>query len=102
MLKKWITSGDCEHARICDGEDCQGTVYHGGTGLLFDYMLSLEEDQRDAHPEMYIANKPLVFSNQNYGYMNEHKGSILASKQPLINNKNQETNLFKPLLKNSK
>jgi len=42
MLKKWITSGDERHALICNGE-CEGEVYHGGTGLLFEYMISLEE-----------------------------------------------------------
>lgn len=50
MLKKWINSGDVSHALICD--DCPD-VYHGGTGLLFDYINSVEETNRDNNPNEF-------------------------------------------------
>ena len=97
MLKKWISSGDAQHARICDGGDhCQGNVYHGGTGLLFDFMLCQEEDLRAAYPERFAAHLPPEFYKGHTGYMSTHKGSIsvgrsthyketkLATRPPLL------------------
>ncbi len=55
MLKKWINSGDISHALICD--DCPN-VYHGGTGLIFDYINSVEENSRENNPNE-LARVPL-------------------------------------------
>ena len=57
MLNKWINSGEFSHALICD--DCSD-VYHGGTGLIFNYINSVEEFNRLNNPNEY-AKKPLSF-----------------------------------------
>lgn len=55
MLKQWINSGDVSHALICD--ECT-EVYHGGTGLIFDYINSVEENNRDKNPNEF-AKAPM-------------------------------------------
>ena len=55
MLKKWINSGDFSHALICD--ECPN-LYHGGTGLIFDYVNCIEENNRENNPNEF-AKKPL-------------------------------------------
>ncbi len=45
MLKKWISSGDERHEKFCNGGDsCDCKGYHGGTGLLFDYINLFDEE----------------------------------------------------------
>jgi hypothetical protein len=72
MLKKWITSGDEQHALLCDG-GCD-EHYHGGTGLLFDFLISQEENRRMSNPKFYSAQRPPELMNRHPGYLQKHKG----------------------------
>ena len=55
MLKKWINSGVNQHSLICDSSD---SVYHGGTGLIFDIVNLIEEETRPLNPDEF-AKRPL-------------------------------------------
>ncbi len=44
MLKKWINSGEHEHALICEHPAICEDAYHGGTGIIFDFVNLQEEE----------------------------------------------------------